>query len=185
MPTTALLLMDLQAGILGRFPTDPGFVPRINTAAASARSAGFAVLWVKVGFRHGYPEVSPRNKSFSAVTASGVFTDTDPGADLHSDLEVRDTDVVVVKKRVSAFAGSDLEVVLRAAEVDSLVLAGVATSGVVLSTLRQAADLDFRLTVLADSCLDADDEVHRVLTEKVFPRQAEVTTVQAWAAGLG
>jgi nicotinamidase-related amidase len=87
---------------------------------------------------------------------------------------------VVVKKRVSAFAGSDLEVLLRAAEVDTLALAGIATSGVVLSTLRQAADLDYRLTVLADGCLDGDDEVHRVLTEKVFPRQAEVTTVEEW-----
>lgn len=51
-----------------------------------------------------------------------------------------------------------------------------------LSTLGQAADLDFGLTVLADGCLDADTEVHRVLTEKVFPRQAEVTTVADWVA---
>ena len=185
MPTTALLLMDLQTGILGRFGTDPGFVPRINAAAETARSAGFPVLWVMVVFRHGYPEVSSRNKNFSALTTSGALVDTDPGTDLHPDLEVRDTDVVVVKKRVSAFAGSDLDVVLRAADVDSLVLAGIATSGVVLSTLRQAADLDFRLTVLADGCSDADDEVHRVLTEKVFARQAEVTTVEAWSAGVG
>lgn len=185
MPTTALLLMDLQVGILDRVGTDPGFVPRINAAAAAARAAGFPVLWVKVGFRPGYPEVSARNQSFSALATSGVLVDTGPGTELHPDLEVRDTDVVVVKKRVSAFAGSDLDVVLRAAEVDSLVLAGIATSGVVLSTLRQAADLDFRLTVLADGCLDGDDEVHGVLTEKVFPGQAEVTTVENWTAGLG
>jgi nicotinamidase-related amidase len=185
MPTTALLLMDLQAGMLERFEADAGFVPRINAAAETARSAGFPVLWVKVEFRPGYPEVSPRNKAFAALSVSGGLADTDPAADLHPDLQTQDTDVVVVKKRVSAFAGSDLEVLLRAAEVDSLVLAGIATSGVVLSTLRQAADLDFRLTVLADGCLDGDDEVHRVLTEKVFPRQAEVTTVEAWSAGVG
>jgi nicotinamidase-related amidase len=65
------------------------------------------------------------------------------------------------------------------------VLTGIATSGVVLSTLRQAADLDYRLIVLADACLDADPEVHRVLTEKVFPRQAEVRTVAEWTAGPG
>jgi nicotinamidase-related amidase len=62
------------------------------------------------------------------------------------------------------------------------VLAGIATSGVVLSTVRQAADMDYRLTVLSDGCLDADPEVHRVLTEKVFPRQAEVSTVAEWTA---
>jgi len=83
---------------------------------------------------------------------------------------------------VSASAGSDLEVLLRGLGAGTLVLAGIATSGVVLSTLRQAADLDYRLVVLADACLDADPEVHRVLTEKVFPRQADVLTVDEWVA---
>ena len=63
-------------------------------------------------------------------------------------------------------------------------LAGISTSGVVLSTLRQAADLDYRITVLADACADPDPEVHRVLTEKVFPRQALVTTTDEWIATL-
>jgi nicotinamidase-related amidase len=90
----------------------------------------------------------------------------------------------VTKRRVSAFTGSDLEVLLRSGGIDSLVLAGIATSGVVLSTLRQAADLDYRLTVLADGCLDADPEVHQVLLQKVFTRQAEVTSIADWTAGL-
>jgi nicotinamidase-related amidase len=55
---------------------------------------------------------------------------------------------------------------------------------VVLSTLRQAADLDYGLVVLADGCLDTDPEVHRVLTEKVFPRQADVLSVAEWPAGI-
>ena len=67
------------------------------------------------------------------------------------------------------------------AGADALVLAGIATSGVVLSTLRQAADLDYRLTVLSDGCLDSDPEVHRVLTAAVFPKQADVLTVGDWA----
>jgi nicotinamidase-related amidase len=85
---------------------------------------------------------------------------------------------------VERFAGSDLDMVLRAGGIHSLVLAGIATSGVVLSTLRQAADLDYRRTVLADGCLDADPDVHRVLLEKVFPRQAEVVAIADWVAGL-
>jgi nicotinamidase-related amidase len=92
--------------------------------------------------------------------------------------------VAVTKRRVSAFTGSDLDVLLRARGTTHLVLAGIATSGVVLSTLRQAADLDYQLTVLADGCLDADPEVHRVLLAKVFPRQAEVTTIEEWAGSL-
>jgi nicotinamidase-related amidase len=91
----------------------------------------------------------------------------------------------VVKKRVSAFTGSDLEVLLRSMNADHLVLTGIATSGVVLSTLREAADRDYRLTVLADACADRDDEVHRVLVEKVFPRQAVVSTTAEWIKSLG
>jgi nicotinamidase-related amidase len=64
------------------------------------------------------------------------------------------------------------------------VLSRFATSGVVLSTLRQAADLDFSLTVLSDGCADADAELHRVLCEKLFPRQAQVLTVAAWASAI-
>jgi nicotinamidase-related amidase len=86
---------------------------------------------------------------------------------------------------VSAFAGSDLDVVLRAGEVRSLVLCGIATSGVVLSTVRAAADMDYELTVLADCCADGDPEVHRVLLEKVFPRQAAVLGVADWERRLG
>ncbi len=108
------------------------------------------------------------------------FTAADPDAAIHPEVAPTDGDIVVTKKRVSAFAGSDLETVLRGRGIDHLVLTGIATSGVVLSTLRQAADLDYGLTVLADGCLDADPEVHRVLTEKVFPRQAEVGTVAGW-----
>ena len=94
------------------------------------------------------------------------------------------SEAVVIKRRVSAFSGSDLAEVLRGSGIDTLVLTGIATSGVVLSTLRQAADLDYRLVVLAVACADADPEVHRVLTEKVFPRQAEVIDVADWVATL-
>ena len=92
--------------------------------------------------------------------------------------------MVVVKRRVSAFSGSDLDVVLRSLGADALVLCGVVTSGVVLSTVRQAADLDFRLTVLADACADTDTAAHEVLIGSVFPRQADVVTVADWVASL-
>jgi len=65
-----------------------------------------------------------------------------------------------------------------------LILSGIATSGVVLSTLREAADKDFAITVLSDACIDAEPEVHRVLTEKVFPLQADVVSVDTWVDSL-
>jgi nicotinamidase-related amidase len=185
MTSTALLIMDVQKGIVSRFGDDAGYLTRLSAAASAARGAGIGVIYVVAAFRPGYPEVSRRNQSFAAIAGTGRFTDGDPDAPIHPAVVPAAGDVVVTKRRVSAFAGSDLDVVLRAGAIDHLVLAGIATSGVVLSTVRQAADLDFRLTVLQDGCLDGDPEVHRVLMEKVFPRQAEVTTVAEWTARLG
>jgi nicotinamidase-related amidase len=183
-PRTALLVMDMQNAIVGRLD-DTAALDRAAEAVAAARTAGVPVIHVRVGFRPGYPEVSPRNTTFSALRDAGGALDDPEAIAIHPAVAPRDDEVVVTKRRVSAFAGSDLDVVLRAGGIEELVLCGVATSGVVLSTVRAAADLDFRLTVLRDACADRDEEVHRVLTEKVFPRQAEVLDVAAWAAAVG
>jgi nicotinamidase-related amidase len=179
----ALLIMDVQPEIVERFGTDTGLMERICRAAEAARASGIRVIFVKVGFRAGYPEISPRSRTFSRIAKLGGFVEG-RSSEIHPALAPAPDDVVVTKRRVSAFAGSDLDVVLRAGGIEALVLSGIATSGVVLSTLRQAADLDFSLTVLADACIDADEEVHRVLCEKVFPRQARVLTVEEWVATL-
>jgi isochorismate hydrolase len=74
----------------------------------------------------------------------------------------------VVKHRISPFVGTDLETLLRANGIDTLVLAGVHTSGVVLSTVRHAGDLDYRLVVVRDCCADPDGEVHAMLLDIVI-----------------
>ena len=181
--STALLLMDFQAGVVERFGS-AGTLQAARAALEAARTHALPVVFVRVGFRDGTPEVSSRNKSFAARAGQPGMEEQAPATQVVTELEPLPTEVIVVKRRVSAFTGSDLEVVLRAADVDHLVLAGIATSGVVLSALREAADRDYRLTVLADACVDGDPEVHRVLTEKVFPRQADVVTVADWASSL-
>lgn len=139
------------------------------------------MIYVTVDFRPGYPEISPRNKTFAAFTQR----QSPPSAmEIHPAIAPQPTDIVVTKRRVSAFSGSDLEVVLRAQDISHLVLCGIATSEVVLSTLREAADKDYQLTVLADCCVDSDEEVQRVLLSKVFPRQAEVLQADAWRTKL-
>jgi len=177
----ALLVMDVQRMIVDRYP-DPAYLPRLRKAIDAARADGVAVIHVTVGFRPGAPEISPRNKLFGRLAGSAASAAATQANEIHPDVAPTSGDILVTKRRVSAFAGSDLDMVLRANDIDHLVLTGIATSGVVLSTLRQAADLDFTLTVLSDGCLDNDPEVHRVLTEKVFPMQAEVTTVADWVA---
>lgn len=179
----ALLVMDVQRGVVDRYASDGALLERLRQAVDAARAVGMPVIFVRVAFRPGHPEVSSRNRSFAALAsrAGPSFGEGDQATLIHPALEVRPEDPVVVKKRVSAFAGSDLEILLRSLGVTHLVLTGIATSGVVLSTLREAADRDYGLTVLSDGCADGDDEVHRVLTEKVFPRQAEVLSVAEWA----
>jgi nicotinamidase-related amidase len=181
----ALLLMDLQRWIVDRYgAAGPAFADRVNLAAQAARRVGMPVMWVGMRFRPGHPELSPNSRMFAAVR-SGGGPDDDPDAwRIHPAFGVAPGDLSVTKLRVSAFAGSDLEILLRAAGIGHLVLGGIATSGVVLSTVRAAADLDYALTVLEDACLDADAEVHRVLVSKVFPRQADVVSVTDWIASL-
>lgn len=181
----ALLIMDVQQGIVQRFGDDQMLLGHIAAAISAARSAGISVIYIVVQFRKGYPEVSPRNRSFAAIRSAGAaMEESSPATAIHPVVAPRDGDIVVTKRRVSAFSGSDLDVVLRALQVDGLVLTGIATSGVVLSTLRAAADMDFRCTVITDCCADGDEEVHRVLTTKVFPRQVTVLTVDEWRAGF-
>jgi nicotinamidase-related amidase len=130
----ALLVMDVQVGIVERQNDSAAYLARLERTIDAAHTAGVAVIHVRVAFREGVPEVSPNNRSFSALTKTRTFSESDPATQIHPDVAPKDGDVVVIKRRVSAFTGSDLEVVLRARQMDSLVLTGIATSGVVLST---------------------------------------------------
>lgn len=177
---TALLVMDMQAGIVAMLPGSAAILEKTAKAIAKARDQQIPIIYVVVGFRQGAPEISLNNKTFAASKERLADVNMIEFMQVHEALKPQDDEVVVAKRRVSAFSGSDLEVILRAYGTQHLVLTGIATSGVVLSTLREAADKDYRLTVLADCCADGDEEVHRVLTTKVFPRQADVLTVEEW-----
>jgi nicotinamidase-related amidase len=182
---TALLVMDFQERIVGMVADSAPLIERMRVAIEAAHKAQIPVIYILVRFREGYPEVSARNKSFGALKSGAMpLTEDSPDAQVFTGLAPIAGDIVVTKRRVSAFAGSDLEVVLRGLNVDQLILAGIATSGVVLSTLREAADKDYSLTVLSDACADMDEEVQRVLLTKVFPRQADVLTVAEWSSSL-
>jgi nicotinamidase-related amidase len=177
---TAVLCMDYQAFIVGSYSGSnsedaAALLARAASVLAAARQARALVGYVVVGFRPGFPEASPRNKSFSNIKQrAAVFAGE--GALIHAAVAPQAGDVTVTKHRVGAFAGTDLEMVLRANDIDTLVLFGLATSGVVLSTVRHAADADYHVVVVHDCCGDADAGVHAVLVEKIFPRQATVVS---------
>ena len=179
--TTALLIMDCQNGITSFAPESEKIFPHLSKALKAARANNFHVIHVGIGFRPGYPEVHPNHPTFGRIRQTGRFVIETESAEFHPAVAPKEGEITIVKHRVSAFSGNDLEMILRAQSITHLVLAGIATSGIVLSTLRQAADLDFQCLVLKDGCFDPDEEVHRVLTEKVFEKQAEILNCEAFA----
>jgi nicotinamidase-related amidase len=178
---TALLSMDCQLGIVSIYTKDnqEAFLGRASAALGHARALQLTVLHVKVGFRPGLPEVSSRNQLFGAIKDSAQHQRLFDGplGDIHPALAPTGNEAVITKHRVSAFAGTDLAMILRANGIDTLVLFGIATSGVVLSTLLEASDADFRLAVIRDCCADLDAGLHDALIERFFPSRAMVLSV--------
>lgn len=183
---SAVLSMDLQTAIVSIYVEDQELLSRAGNVLHRARDSGMCVIHVQVGFRPGLPEVSPRNLLLSAIKSSPKHQQLfqGPAAAIHPEVAPQQGDIVITKHRVDAFAGTDLEMVLRAKDIDTLVLFGIATSGVVLSTLLHAADADYRLAVIKDCCADRDLDVHDCLIDKVFPRQASVMTASEFVDAL-
>ena len=172
----ALLMMDFQNTIVEMVPESrrQRVLSHAQVLLGKARAANVPVFHVVVRFRAGHPEVHPANKGFSAIKAAGRLLEGTPGAEIHASVSPVAGEPVVTKRRVGAFGTTDLRTMLGAQGIHTLVLAGLVTGGVVTTTVREAADLDFTLYVVADACDDPDEEVHRVLTGKVFARQATV-----------
>ncbi len=182
---TAVLIMDYQTDILGFLGAgQDDLLKRASRVLQASRDAKIAVVYVTAGFRRGYPEIGPRNLMFTGVKHSGRFIMNQPGSEIHPMVAPQNGEVIVVKHRVGAFVGTDLDMVLRASSIETLVLLGISTSGVVLSTLRYASDSDYRCIVIKDCCADRDPDVHLCLAEKVFPRQASIVTAEEFLAAI-
>jgi nicotinamidase-related amidase len=181
---TALLTLDIQNGILGMAPVAEAILPAAGRAVEFARSKKYLIVHVGLGFSEGHPEIPNGESRFTRVRENNLFVKGTPSAEFHPAI-ARPEDLIVYKQRVGAFSENQLHLLLRTRGIQNLVFFGISTSGITLSTIRRAYDLDFRCIVLKDACFDADPEVHRVLTEKVFPAQATVLTVDAFIAEQG
>jgi nicotinamidase-related amidase len=172
--TTALLVLDYQTGILERLD-DPARLPaRANAAIDWLRARGGTIGFVRVAFADGELPGGTMGRRVTPEMARTALHADAPTTQLHPDLDHRDGDVVVRKTRVGPFARTELDDQLRAAGIDTLLIAGVATSGAVLSAVRDAHDRDYRVIVLCDLCADTEPEVHDFLVERILSRQADV-----------
>jgi len=180
---TAMLTLDFQQGIFGFAPGAAAIIPNAARALEFAREKQFQIIHVGLGFSEGHPEIPDRESRFLRIKENNLFVIGSPSAAIHPDI-ARPGELVVYKQRVGGFSENQLHLILRARGIENLVFFGISTSGITLSTLRRAFDLDFQSVVLKDACYDADEEVHRVLTEKIFPGQATVLTVNEFIAEL-
>jgi nicotinamidase-related amidase len=175
---TALLVMDYQAGLVGRLSGAEDLLSRVADAIAAVRSHGGQIGYVRVAFDDSDFDAIPAHSMMApTVAAAGRALHSDsPATAVHDSVAPEPGDIVVRKTRVGAFSTTDLHDQLRDRGITTLILAGISTSGVVLSTVRDAADRDYEVVVLADASADPQPGIHDFLTEKIFPRQAHVIT---------
>jgi nicotinamidase-related amidase len=172
---TALLIMDFQHGVVARMPGLDPLLARVQQAIADVRDHGGTIAYVRVAFTEAdWVAIPPANATFAWVAENRLMHDEDPSTAIHARPAPQPGDVMVRKTRVGAMSTTDLDRQLRDRGIDTLVLAGLSTSGVVLSTLIEAVDRDYRLYVLSDGTDDPDPETRDVLLGKVFPRRAQV-----------
>ena len=162
---SVVLIEDFQQRIINNFASEPEAVVRnASRVLQGARAAGIPVIYV--------------------VHRGGPFAEYAPDVELHEGVAPAEGERVITKTRTSPFSTTSLDVDLRGMGKDTLIVMGVATSGCVLSTVRWAFDINYSFIVVADACSDADPEVHRVLTEKVYPRQGTVISSDEFLAAI-
>jgi nicotinamidase-related amidase len=182
---TVLLVMDYQNGIFERVEGGEALLAGARQAIALIRDHGGAVGYVRVGFADGEAPTGTMGRRIGREAALTTFHADSPATQIHDEIAPQIGDIVVRKTRVGPFGTTDLHEQLQAKGIDTLILAGISTSGVVLSAVRDGHDRDYRLIVLSDLCADPEADVHRFLTERIFPRQAEVITSDRLGALLG
>jgi len=177
-----LLVMDYQNSTINMVPNGDELLAIARNLIPMVREHGGTIAYVRVAFEQGdwdgVPETSHMAKR---VKAYGDALDVDNfNTQIPTEIAPEQGDIVVIKKRVGPFGTTDLHEQLQARGINTLVLAGISSSGVVLSTVRDAHDKDYRVIVLEDACADRDPEVHSFLMAQIFPRQVDVTDVRGF-----
>nr|WP_154325566.1 hydrolase [Pantoea sp. 201603H] len=171
--TTALVLIDLQEGVLpfaGGPHAAKDVVARAARLAEKFRAVQAPVFLVRVGWSTDFAE-APKQ----AVDAVNTRTSLpDNWWNFPAELDVQDSDISVIKRQWGAFYGTDLEMQLRRRGIDTLVLGGISTNIGVESTARHAWELGFNLVIAEDICSAASTEQHNGSLNWVFPRIAKV-----------
>jgi nicotinamidase-related amidase len=183
---TALLVMDYQVGLVSRQPDAHALLERVDAAVTDVRAHGGHIGWVRVGFSDNeFDAIPPRSAMARVATPDRrAALHAAPATQIHEDLSPQAHDITVRKIRVGAFSTTDLHDQLEDRGIATLVLAGISTSGVVLSTVREAMDRDYQIIVLDDASADPEPDTHEFLIGTLFPRHTTILDVEGLHALL-
>jgi len=162
--TTAVIIMDFQYRQLNTLPGEVqnDIIARANKVLAAARNNKIPVIHIEVQRGERIPETA-----------------------MHPGIIIQPGEPILTKHRTGPFSTTNLDEILKRQGVKTLVLLGIRTSGCVLSAVRWAADIDYSLIILSDCCADPEEDVHCILMEKIFPRQASVITAREFLKIIG
>jgi nicotinamidase-related amidase len=175
-PRTALVVIDLQGGIVGA-PTQPysgpEVVARTVELADAFRAADLPVVLVRVTFAADGADAVPGRTEQQRAGGGARPEGWDVIVD---DLAGHPADIQITKRNWGAFHGTDLDVQLRRRGVTQIVLTGIATSIGVESTARAAHEHGYHVTLATDAMSDLDAVSHAHSIERIFPRLGETGT---------
>jgi nicotinamidase-related amidase len=135
---------------------------KANKAIAWARKKDMLIAHVKVGFSNDYIDCPKHSPVFSKAPEKGILKLDTWGTEFHKDMDIHPEDKIIVKHRVSAFYATDLETLLRAHDIRTLYLCGVATNMAVELTAREAHDRDYQVVIVKDACGSWNDDHHNI-----------------------
>jgi nicotinamidase-related amidase len=187
---TAVVVVHLQVDIVKRggavgdifadMVDKTELVPRAARVLRAAREAGMLVVFQRICFRPGYPDLVVNNPLLDLAEQKGALVDGEPGAEIIAELAPEQNDIVVDHRRLSGFYGSDLKTVLDKRGIDTLLVLGVATNVSVEATSRAAIDLGYTVVVLEDCCAADSKETHEASISTLGLLASSVTTSEAF-----
>lgn len=148
---------------------DGAVMNAVNQTIAWGRAHDHLVAHVKVGFSPSYIECPKSSPLFSQAPKFEAYQLGEWGTEFHGDLDVQPEDYIVTKHRVSPFYATGFEALLRANQIEHLVVTGVSTSMAVIACARDAHDRDIKVTVVEDACAARIEGTHDMAIELMQP----------------
>lgn len=158
---------------------------RTAEALAAAREAGMCVVHVQNAWREGHPDINPHTPWQADAKVAGRSTEGSWGIEFFEPLAPVDGELVVRKRAVSGFAGTELDRLLRLHDVSTIVVAGIITNFAAEGTARDASDRGYRVVVLGDCCESITDEMHAFAITQILPIVGEVVGAEDFARAVG